>query len=250
MALVNVWREIEPPTLREEIDLIGLLGAAAALVPESEINGTPQYRVFIIGQHGQLINSKKKERHPLVLDVADKVSKYMGAGNGRWRDDQAFDVSPNNLVSLFKDVSSPWLNDSVQQQLWNYGVVYARSESTTRYFYPAFTGIYPEETSILSSMINSLLCMSMEKVHFNVWKRIVGGALSESQITQQANLFVQDEVRDRYGSRFQITPNAYLDARDIENGKSYHLDINVFANNPRVRFNYRPVARRLSDLDQ
>jgi hypothetical protein len=248
MALVRVWQELPAPTLNDEITLIQLLGAAAALVPESEINGTPQYRIFVVGQHGELNGSRKKERHPLVFEVADMISKYMGAGDGRWKEDHAFDVYPNNVVSMFKNVSSPWLRESVQQQLWNYGVVYARSESTTRYFYPAFSGIYPDETSILSSMINSLLCMSMEKVHFRTWTRIVGGALAPSQIVQQANLSVQNEVRDKYGARFSIAPNAFLDENDIENGKSYHLNIDVYGNNPRVRFTYRATARRMSDL--
>lgn len=248
MTMVSTWKALTPPTLQEELDLIRMLHAAATLVPESEMHGTPQYRVFIVGQHGVLIGGKKKERHPLIYELADKVSRFMGAGTGRWKEDQAFDAYPNNVVRLFKDVSSPWVPDQVQQTLWNYGVVYARSDNTSKFFYPAFTGVYSNETSILNGMINAMLCANLERVHFRVWTKLTGGQYSDANIVQSANLFVQDEVRDKYGSRFEIKPNAYLTESDIENGKSYHLDIDVYGNNPRVRFTYRPVAHRMSEL--
>lgn len=250
MALVKKWRTVAPPTLREEIDLIQLLGAAASLVPDSEINGTPQYRVFLVGQHGELVGSTRKDRHPLIFEVANMISLYMGSSDGKWKSDKAFDVAPNNLVGLFKKISSPWLPEPVQSQLWNYGVVYARSENMSRYFYPSFSSIYPEESSILSSLVNSLLCMSMEKVHFRTWARITGGQASEEQIIQRASLSVQDEVRGKYGSRFVIEPRTFFDKNDRDSGRSYHLEIHVYGNNPRVRFTYRPVAHQMSQLKE
>lgn len=235
----------------DENNMAVALRTAAAVYPESEIYGTPVCRVVIVGRSGRLINSQYRRILPLTIDVADKVSKYMGAGTGRWASGQAFDESPNNQVSLFRDINITWQNEATYNRDWDNGLVWVQNFDRRRQFYPAYQTVYPDDTSVLNSAITMMACCELEKVSQRVWRELTGRSnLTRDQFIDRSNALIQEKVRDRFDGRFVIQPETFFTEADNARGYSWGTKIHIYANNMVTVGSFTVVAHRMEDLAQ
>ena len=85
-------------TASEEHSIAIALRTRLRLFPESEYWGTPVTRAIIIGRSGLVRNSQYNKRLPLTYELAVKAARYMGAGNGRWKNGAHFDGAPGSIV--------------------------------------------------------------------------------------------------------------------------------------------------------
>lgn len=225
------------------------LRTAASLYPESIIDGTPTCRAIIIGQAGYLYNSLHTGLLPLTLDFAFKVSRYMGAGNGRWVSEYSFDESPANQVSMFKNVNLTWRSESNYIKDWDAGLNWVQNYDLQSLFYPAFQTVYSDDTSVLNSFMTMAACVELEHVAQRVWRDLTGGSkLTREQFIQRSNDLIIERTKDRFDGRFVIQPETYFTEADDARGYSWTCRIHIYANNMRTVGTYTIVAHRMEDL--
>lgn len=242
------WRWRDALTAQEEVAVGMLLQAYGLLIPESEEFGTPTVRIAICSRSGNLVDKSYRGRLPLTLEVLNKVAKYCGAGNGIWNSNEAFDVSPKNVVELFRDINVTYQSANVYNKSWDAGLMWVQSFDTKHAFFPAFRTIYPNDTSILTSYINMMACCYIERVCEIVWRRLVGnGKMTDDQFLETSDKMIEEELVGKFDGRYRIIPRTYYTTADKLAGFSWSTDIEFYANNMMTVGKFTVVARRMSD---
>lgn len=225
--------------------IASMLDSIITLTPESDLYGTGTCRALIVTQSGRLRNSNYNGRLPLTIDIAKKVAKYTGGLNGVWKQEYAFDQSPNNQIEDFYDVDNAWQPPSVRDRLWQVGVIWAENYSRNRLFYPAFQTIYKDDSSILNSFPTIIACCQLNKFMYRAWTNISGGVYTNQQIIERSNRSINEQTDGRFHNRFVITPKTYFTKADEQRGYSYHCDVTIQSGNMVTVGQYTINAERL-----
>lgn len=238
-------------SVAEDSSIAIALRAAAGAYPESVIHGTPVARCAIVGQSGYLINSQYRKLLPLSLEFAMRVSNYMGAGTGRWNENQAIDVSPNNIISMFRDVNNTFKPASVNKRDWDNGLIWAQSYDTRSLFFPAFQTAYDDDTSVLNSFVTMCVAVEGVKASYRSWRDITGRAdLTQAQLQERLAAMLQADLEEgRFGNRYIIEPEVFFTGKDEQRGYSYSVNIHIYAPNMVTVGTYTVVLHRRSELE-
>lgn len=248
-AMSIEWGYVDPPDQETELATIATLATTFRMIPESTEYGTAACRLVIVGQHGIIDELGTSNRAPLTYEVANMVSKATGASNGKWKLDKLPDRPPNNRLTMTRDISTPWLPNPSHDALWNYGVCYARSDGLTGYFFPYFPTVYTDDTSVLKDMVSVMGCIVQEQIAVETWARFVPtGRLTDGELSIDAETYVKARSLEVYGDRFVVQPKVYFSPFDMESGRSFTLNSNIYCNSSRHTATYSVVAHRSSDL--
>lgn len=243
------WKKIPVNSESDEQSLLEVLQNAALLYPESEIHNTPACRCAVVGHAGEVITQPGRQIMPLTAELAHKVSRYMGAGNGRWTNGQAFDSEEKKIVEIQKKINLTSKTAQTYDKSWTNGLIWVQNWDTHSQFFPAYQTVYPDETSVLNSLITALGMCTIQKVAFNTWKYLTGnGSLTDRQLTQRSDELIRKDTVDRFDNRLVVIPSTQLTPADIENGVSWTAVIDVYANNDRTLQFSTTVAHRMTDL--
>lgn len=236
----------------EDSSMAIALRSAAEAYPESVLYGTKVCRVIIVGQSGHLINHRYKGLMPLTAEFAARVADYMGAGNGRWNENVAFDRSPNNLVTMFRDVNNTHKPANARKNDWDNGLVWAQYYDHRSLFFPAFQTAYSDDSSVLNSAINMMVAVEGIKAAQRSWRDITGVSdKTPAQVIEAVNAAVAADLdAGRFGGRFTIVPETYLSSKDEQRGYSYSCKIHIYAPNMITVGSYTIPMHRRGDLDQ
>lgn len=239
---------VRPPNTEEVDQAMALtLRTALLLTPESTVHGTGAVRAALWGHTARALGIGGRPRLPLIFDMADKVSKFMGAE--KWKTNAAFDSGSNKLVSTMVDVSNTWMEPTSYDNAWSVGMNFIQYFDRQSLFYPKFATIYEDDTSVLKSVITMMGCCSLTTVLFNAWKRLTPtGRLTDGELIAESNRVIEEMVSDKYAGYFQIRPETFLSPFDIENGRTWSANINIYANNDRDTAFSTVIAHRMSDL--
>lgn len=238
-------------TSAEETSIATTLRGIILGTPESFIDGTPACRAAIVGRAGYLINHEYKGFLPLTIDVAAKVARYMGAANGRWTPGASFDSEERNIVSVFENINITYQNEATYDTEWANGLIWVQNYDRRSQFYPAFQSAYPDDTSVLNSIVTVLACCELERVGQATWRFFSGRSdLTNEQLIDASNRKVTELTEGRFDNRFVIVPDTFLTAADEQRGYSWGLNINIYANNMKSVMSLTVVAHRLEDLAQ
>lgn len=252
IAAIICTQDVDAPQNSAEAEAATLMAlrSYARNFLESEIFGTPACRIAIVGHSGKLINSDYKGLLPLTIDLADKVSRYMGASNGVWRTDQGFDESPRNQVTMFRDINLTYKPESAANSDWALGLISCQAFDTKRFFYPGFQTVYDDKTSALNSLINMFTFGELEKVCERNWRRMSGGhgKLTAEQFIEKSNDDILNDVEGRFDDRYIIEANTYFTDIDTELGYAYSVDIVVYTNDNKHVGTYTIIARDRAQL--
>ena len=241
------WAEAN--TGAEEVAFASSLRSLAANTPESYIDGTPACRAFIVGRCGKLISSGYRGILPLTIDLADKVAKYMGAGNGRWTAGQAFDSGQRNIVTLFRDINITYQQETAYNAEWDAGLIWVQNYDRRSQFYPAFQSVYPDDTSVLNSFFAVAVACELERVAQAVWRDLTGSSnLTTAQFIQESDRLINARVEKRFDNRFVIQPETFVTEADETRGFSWGTYIHFYSNNMRTVNTITIVAHRMDEL--
>lgn len=233
----------------EEESYATVLKTYAAGYPESVIYGTPVCRALVVSGRGYTVDGMYKEASPLTIDLCDKVAKFMGAGNGSMNEGRGFDVSPNNQITMLRDVTGAYKSERQRQKDWDAGMVWAQNYDRKSLFYPAVQTVYPDDTSVLNSAINMFIAAELEKVCEYVWRNLSGNAkLTTGQFIERSNNMILERTANRFDDRVIIVPDTFYTAADTARGYSWSCRINMYANNMKTVGTFTIVARRRDDL--
>lgn len=236
----------------EESSMAEVLRNAAVMHPESDYYGTPIVRAAIVGHSGHLINSKYRKLVPMTIDMADKLSAYCGNGQGVMQSGYAFDVNPNNIVTMLKDVNCTFKTANVRNSDWANGMIWVQSfDQNDALFYPGMQTAYPDDTSVLNSVPNMIICTELEKVCLRTWARLTGRSdLTNDQFAQRSDELIREFTERRFDNRVIIEPETYYTEMDNARGYSWSCRIKVYMNNMKTVGQFTIETHRQEELDQ
>ena len=249
-AVVLSTHDVNGRTLSasEESALAIALRTRLQMYPESEFFGTGVVRGMIVGRSGKF-NGQYRKHLPLTLEIASKAAAYMGAGNGQWKSNFAFDSAPNNNVSMFTDINVTFTPASVRNKDWANGLNWVDQFDRRSYYFPALKTVYDNDTSVLTSFFTMMAIVELEKVGERARRQFSGvSSLTNGQLIERVNEFVVENTQGRFDGRFIIKPNAHFTAADLARGYSWTLAIQVFAPNMKTVMTLSIESYRIEDL--
>lgn len=236
-------------TAAQENSLAIALRTRLQLFPESEYYGTPVCRGMIVGRSGRMLNTQYTKRLPLTHELAIKAAIYMGASNGVWKAGSSFSSIPNSEVQFFTDVNVTYTSPKVRNKDWDAGLVWVQSYQRRSLFFPALKTVYTNDTSILNSFFNMMICVELEKVGERSWRQFTGtDNLQNEQIIERVNKFILDGTKGRFDDRVTVKPTTFFTLADVARGYSWTTNIDVFGPNLMTVMTLSVTARRDSDL--
>jgi len=238
-------------TASEEHSLAIALRSRLQSYPESDYFGTPVMRGLIMGRSGKLRNSQYTKTLPLTAEVAVKSAKYMGSGNGRWRNGFHFDGAPGSIIESMYDINITWVPNSIRNRNWDVGLNWVQRYDRRSYFFPALKTVYNNDTSVLNSYLTAMAIAYLNKVAHATWREFSGVShLSNAQLVARVNDFVTNRTLNIFDDRFVIQPDAYFTDLDVLRGYSYTLPIRIYSPNMSTVMTTYVQAYRLQDLQQ
>lgn len=247
----KVWSWVNPNTEAEETSIASTLRAIASGYPESDVYGTPVCRAVIVGQCGTIVNSSYKRSLPLTYELADKVSKFMGSTDGIWRDADAYDQNPNNVIALMENINLTWKNENVGRQAWANGLTYAEDFDIRSQFFPAVRTVYTNETSVLTSAITTAAICYVQRVQQISWRYFTGnGKFRKQKFAELVDEFIRERLAGRFDDRFTFEVRTEFTQADEAAGYSWTTHVTIYAPNMVTVGKYSIVSRRISDLEE
>lgn len=242
------WMYRPALTGAEEVAVGMLLRSFGLLIPESIEFGTPTVRIAICGRSAFMVDKQYRGRLPLTIELIDKVSNYFGSGDGILNPDKAFDVYPNNRVSIMKDVNITYQSKNVYNASWDAGIMWVQNDDVKSQFFPAFRTIYPNDTSVLTSYITMLCACYIERVCEETWRKLTGnGKLTDDEFIEESDRLINEALNGKFDNRFKIVPRTYYTSTDAILGNRWSTDIEFYANNMKTVGLYTVISRRMSD---
>lgn len=235
-------------TAAEEYSVAAALQSRLSLHPESTYFGTPVFRALIQGCVGRIRASQIVNPVPLTYELGVKSARYMGAGNGIWKNGRNFDGFPGSLVEEQYDLSIRWTPDNVRNRNWDVGLNWVTRYDRTSYVFPAIKTVYGDDTSVLTSYLTACAIIQLNKIAHKAHRTFSGiSGLTPAQFTKRVNDFVSEQVRGKFDDRFVIRPRAYFTSLDEVRNYSWTLPIDIWAAGMKTVMTTYVVARRIED---
>lgn len=238
-----------PLTPSEEYSVAAALRSRLNLHPESTYFNTPVYRGLIQGSAGRVRGNQIKERYPLTREIAKKSARYMGAGNGTWKNGFNFDGHPGSLIEDQYDLTNPWTPDDVRNRNWDVGLNWVQRFDRTSFFFPCLKTIYGDDTSVLTSYITACAIIQLNKILHKAHRRFSGvSGLTTAQFSKKVNDYISEEVRGRFDDRFIIRPRAHFTSLDEVRNYSWTVPVDIGAPGMKTVMTAYVTARRIEDM--
>lgn len=260
-AVTSVYRYIEEtngdlifeaqPKLsnQESVSLGGYYRSIFSGIPESTSYGTPTVRATLVGQDGVNRKSTYRKRQTLNVDLFEKVCKYCGSGDSKWKSQYAFDQSGMNTIDDWQDISMDYISPSVTENAWDAGLIYVQSLDVKRKFYPSYQTIYPDDTSVLNNIFAMMACCWIEKNHFKAWTTVTGDSKSTNlEIAEKLDQYLNSRLMNAFDGRFVTVSKTYFTDTDVANGFSFTTETTIYSNVTKRVANYKITAYRMSDF--
>jgi len=161
---------------------------------------------------------------------------------------KAFDVYPNNRVSLMTDINVTYQASNVYNDSWDAGIMWVQHDDDKTTFFPAFRTVYPDDTSVLTSYITMICACYIERVCESTWRKLVGnGKLTDDEFIEESDRILSQELNGKFDNRFKIAVRTYYTSTDEILGYRWSTDVEFYANNMKTVGLYTIVSRRMSD---
>jgi len=222
-----------PMTVDDEYAVALAIMARAEIFPESEIFATSVCRATIVLGSMEDRYGVSHYRYTQNFELANMLSGYLGALNGKMKGLKALDnARQNTILTLGKDYFPYHIPDSFKTTLWDAGVTYSEPYKINQKAFLAPKTVHTNQQSILSSPIviygNAILCRIMDDAH----KEFSGNERDSMDVFGNKIVkFCDKKVKgifdnDRYTIVFEVT---WTEA-DIGRRYSYHLTGKIFGN--------------------
>lgn len=235
-------------TNQETISLGAYYRSIFSGIPESQAYGTPTVRATLMGQDGVNRKSMYRKRQTLNIDLFEKVCKYCGSGDSKWKSQYAFDQSGLNTIDNWQDISMDYISPPATDNAWDAGLIYVQSLDERRKFYPSYQTIYPDDTSVLNNIFTMMACCWIEKNHFKAWTTATGDSKSTNlEIAERLDQFLNSRLMNAFDGRFITVSKTYYTDSDEANGFSFTTDTTIYSTVTKRVANYKITAHRMSD---
>lgn len=238
-------------TASEEYSLAIALRTHLQMYPESDYFGTPVMRGLVIGRSAKLRNSQYNGYLPLTAEVAIKAARYMGAGNGRWKNGFNFDMAPGSIIENMYDINITWVPVSVRNRNWDVGLNWIQRYDRHTYQFPALKTVYTNDTSVLNSFSTMMAICQLNKIANAAWREFTGvDSLTNAQLAARVVAFVNNRVKNIFDERYVIVPEVIFTDTDLLAGYRWTLVIKIYSPNLLTVMTTYVQAFRIEDLAQ
>ena len=238
-------------TTQESISLGAYYRSIFSGIPESEAYGTPTVRATLMGQDGVNRKSRYRKRQSLNVDLFEKVCKYCGSGDSKWKSQYAFDQGGLNTIKDWQDISMDYISPTATDNAWDAGLIYVQNLDERNKFYPSYQTIYPDDTSVLNNIFTMMACCWIEKNHFKAWTTVTGDSKSTNlEIAERLDQYLNSRLMNAFDGRFITVSKTYYTDSDEANGFSFTTDTTIYSNVTKRVANYKIIAYRMSDAVQ
>lgn len=235
-------------TASEEHSLAIALRTRLQMYPESDYFGTPVMRGMIVGRCGKLRNSQFTKYLPLSLEIAIKSARYMGAGNGRWKNGFNFDGAPGSIVESMADINVVYTPAAARNRDWDAGLNWIIRYDRSSLCIPSLQTVYTNDTSVLNSYLTALAICEINKVTDRAWRHFSGVSyLTNAQLAERVDAFIMDRLLGRFDGRFIFESATTFTQADIERGYSWTTAVKIWAANMKTVMTTYVQAYRLDD---
>ncbi len=232
-----------------DISIAALLKSRLNLFPESDYFGTPVVRGLVIGQSMILNDSLYTARLPMTFEIADKMSAYMGAGNGVWNSTYNPEGEPGSIVKTGKSIKPEFLSATSRYSNWFLGLNWVQAYDLKSYYIPAYKTIHINSTSVLNSLITSFAIATINTIVNQMWRGMEGiSYLSASQFKKKIINYMVEHTKGIFDNRFYLVFIPEMTQLDEERGYSITLAVQIGANNMKTVLTTYTQAYRMSDL--
>lgn len=221
----DVLQKLNTPA--EDSSIGALLRNQLQLIPESEFYGTGACRAVIMKHAGTYLNSDYDGILPFTVDWAVKLAAYMGGATGKMKTGFATDSEEARKVTSFIDHNAVFRNVVPRNKDWQNGITSAEPwDHNQSVFIPAVQTVYHDNTSVLNSFYPMAICCHLTRIGELAWRTFVGDSRKTAlQYTNDVDKFIEEQTKDCYDSRADITPRSTYTAADARRGYSWHTDI-------------------------
>ncbi len=217
---------LEPLNTPEEDSSIGAaLRNALSLVPESEFYNTGACRAVVMKHAGIYLDSAFDGILPFTVDFAVKVATYMGGA--RMRSGYAPDNGIYRVVTRFVDHNAKFRPVKPRNTDWQNGISSAEPfDHRNQVFFPGIQTVYHDNTSVLNAFFPMAICCHLNRIGELAWRMFTGDSrMTADEYTTNVDRFIEEQIKDRYDGRANITPSSYYTPADTQRGYSWHTDI-------------------------
>jgi len=237
------------PSISDDMATATSLATSLAGFPDSEFFGTKVFRAMIVAQTGFVRNHTYTKRTPLLLEMAIKAARYMGAANSKWKNGAGFDYAPGNIIDHIYKIEADFIPANTKYLMWDKQLVWAQPFDRKRYFFPAGQTAYDNDTSVLNNFITAMAAVELDKIGWDAWRNFTGvSSLTDAQLSQRVIEYVNDRVRDKFDDRFVVIPEAFMTEADALRGYSWTLVIKLYAPNMKTVETLKIETYRIGDL--
>lgn len=235
-------------TSSEEYSVAAALQSRLALHPDSSYFGTSVFRAMIQGCVGKVRGSQVIDKMPLTYELGVKSAKYMGSGNGVWKNGANFDGYPGSLIEKQTDLSIRWTPDDVRNRNWDVGLNWVMRYDRTSFIFPACKTVYDNDTSVLTSYKTACAIIQLHKIVHKAHRTFTGvSGLTPAQFTKRVNDYVSEQVRGKFDNNFIIKPRAFFSSLDEIRNYSWTLPVDIWATGMKTVMTTYIVSRRLEN---
>lgn len=221
----------------------------AQMYPESEYFNTGVMRCMIMGRDGKLRSSNWDERVPVLMEVGTKAARYMGGGNGVWRNGFDFDGAPGSVLEKVYDVNVVYTPAAARNRDWDAGLNWVQRFDRRSLFFPALKTVYGNDTSVLTGFLTAMAIVEVNKVCQRAWRQFSGvQKYTNAQLADRVNEFISDRLRGRFDGRFVFEPETYFTPADLARGFSWTTKVKIYAPNMKTVMTTFVEAYRIEDL--
>lgn len=213
-------------TPAEDSSLGAVLRNVLQLVPESEFYGTGACRGIVMKHAGEYLGSLYEGILPFSVGFAAKLAVYMGTGRNM-RSGFAPNIGQRRLVTDYINHNAKFRHVVPRNTDWQNGITSAEPwDHNRQVFFPGLQTVYHDNTSVLRSFFPMVICCHLTRLGDLAWRMFTGDDRSTAgEYTDQVDGFLEDEIKDRYDSRADITPKSFYTAADTRRGYSYQTEI-------------------------
>lgn len=238
----------EARSMKSKLAFLKQLNLWAENYPESTIFGTSVMRCVFPTNIGRLMNSDWMKEVPSTIEIQEMRSRYMGSPDGIFKPGYHYDESPNNVISLLKELDDLAVFGSLREQMWAEGGVWFQNKRRNVPFCPAVQTAYKDDTSVLNSDINMQIVCEINYICFEVWTELTGSSrYTNDQFVARSDALIAQRCRDRFDNRVLITPRTTLTRQDQERAWSWTCYVDAELPNMRTVARNTVVAHRIGE---
>lgn len=234
----------ESNTIEEESSMTMAIAGYLRAFPESVRYTTEAMRGYIVGQDYYLNDESYLDRVPTSYHLAKMIAEYAGKP-ALDPDFRFFDGGEFTVIDTGYDVSLPWKPNSVYENDYANGLIYAISYDDHRFFYPSMISIYNQKRSVLVGMLPTLVCGDLIRVSQRTWAETTGNqTMSEQEYCDYVAQKIVNKTTDKYDTVKDIRVHVYMTAEDRAAGNQCTIDIYVGFNTTKNVHKVSIIAQR------